>query len=575
MKYIVKLSALTIIAAIIFTGCKSADPCPETPFVGNLGGAFNSDLEEYCPVFLGETIYYTTLPNAKDKEKSDKEEIRFAKYENNEWSQTEKDTLLPLKKIKKAGLPTFARNGKEVFFVGQNEEKKNYSRDIYYSRNINGTWTDPIEVFGVNSSKYESFPAVSPDGAYLVFTSDREGGEGGLDLYISFREDTNRWSYPMNLGNIINTPNDETAPYIDPLDKLYFSSNKTGGEGGFDIYKADIKKPGEIPEILPYPINTTFDEKGMGIFKGKIYLGSNRSGGCGGEDLYAFDICGPAFIEGSISASNKGISLEGNLMIENLSNGEKSIINISKDGKFKTELTPQTEYKMSYQNPCIKDVVGEKVFFVPCSDTSVIKIVSDIKVKAKAPKFDFTRYEIPFFSTGYYMPLTTDNLQNLKQKFSYNLIGKNPSTNYIEYPSDEYNKQIPKVELALKDAAQYIFGLVDNYSDGCNAFAINHIKIKITGYSDPRPINKGAKYIDATVDEYGLKMLQGDEIDNEKLSLLRAYYTAKQIEQNIMDITGSLDYSKLIEWEIIGLGIDDSNKELNEKRRVSIEISVE
>jgi hypothetical protein len=496
-------------------------------------------------------------------------------YENMQFTPAEKDTLLPLKFVDKGAYPCFSRLGRELYFSGQDEEKDDYSRDIYFSRLEEGVWTKPELAFGVNSVKYDSYPVVSPDGAYMVLVSDRPEGMGGKDLWIAFREDTNRWTIPINLGEKINTVGDETTPYIDMNDNLYFASNRTGGTGGFDIYKINIKRPDSEPELLPYPINTKFDEMGCTIFEGEIYLASNRDGGCGEYDLYSYSICGPALISGKISAKNPLVSMEGTLMVVDLMTGANEIVNVDASGNFMTMLTPLHSYKMKYQNPCVKDMIGEKRFSVPCSDTSVVNIVANINVEANPPEFDFTRYEIPFFSTGYYMPLTNENMQSLKQKFAYNLIGNTANTKYIDYPDEKYTNEIPKVELALHDAADYLYTLINEYSNGCKAFGINQINVKVIGYADPRPLSSSSAYVDADVYEYGLNIKNGEKIDNKKLSELRAYYTAKQIQEYLMDITGYTDITNIVNWEIEGQGIDKRKKRsLDEKRRVAIEISV-
>ncbi len=80
-------------------------------------------------------------------------------------------------------------------------------------------------------------PALSSDGSFMVFSSDMTGTNGGMDLFISFRENDS-WSAPRNLGPDINSEGDELFPFLDDRNNLYFSSDKTGGSGGFDIYVA-------------------------------------------------------------------------------------------------------------------------------------------------------------------------------------------------------------------------------------------------------------------------------------------------------------------------------------------------
>lgn len=132
--------------------------------------------------------------------------------------------------------------------------------DIYISRKTSaGRWADPKSI-NVNSPSRESSAFISKDGRYLFFTSDRPGGYGGMDIYVSEYLGNERWSIPYNLGPKINSELDEESPVLADGDKvLYFCSKGHKGMGGYDIFKSSfnlqMKEFGE-PENLGYPINT-------------------------------------------------------------------------------------------------------------------------------------------------------------------------------------------------------------------------------------------------------------------------------------------------------------------------------
>ena len=100
--------------------------------------------------------------------------------------------------------------------------------DLYLCRFENGGYSDPIPLKGVNSPYNEYAPELAPDGSYLLFQSDnRPDSTGGIDLYVSFREEDGSWSPGINLGEAVNTPHTEKWPSISPDGKyLFFTSDR-------------------------------------------------------------------------------------------------------------------------------------------------------------------------------------------------------------------------------------------------------------------------------------------------------------------------------------------------------------
>lgn len=139
-----------------------------------------------------------------------------------------------------------------------------YDGAIYSSKFVNDAWT-PIQKLNknINTKFYESHASVSADGRKLFFTSNREGGFGELDLYVSERDAAGEWGEAKNLGPVINTPFNEDTPFLTANDSLlYFSSEGHSSMGGFDIYKsARIDSAWSVPSNVGYPINSTDDDK--------------------------------------------------------------------------------------------------------------------------------------------------------------------------------------------------------------------------------------------------------------------------------------------------------------------------
>ena len=118
----------------------------------------------------------------------------------------------------------------------------------------------------VNTSSNEKQPSVSADGRVLYFVSDRGGGRGGYDIWISRRSDDGTWQDAFNAGDSINSRGDEQSPFIHPDNQtLYFSSTGWPGLGRYDIY---MSRKNDSDRWLPpvnigYPINTWNNEEGL------------------------------------------------------------------------------------------------------------------------------------------------------------------------------------------------------------------------------------------------------------------------------------------------------------------------
>jgi tetratricopeptide (TPR) repeat protein len=151
----------------------------------------------------------------------------------------------------------------------------------------NGDWVNAIP-FPHNGSDYSNgYPCFSPDGQALYFASNREDSYGGYDLYVSFRVG-NTWSYPENLGGLVNTSGNEITPFYDG-NSLYFASDWHPGFGGYDIFKSDrLGTRWGNPTHTGSGVNSPRDDYGFVYdFINNIgYFVSNRVGGKGLEDIY-------------------------------------------------------------------------------------------------------------------------------------------------------------------------------------------------------------------------------------------------------------------------------------------------
>ena len=170
------------------------------------------------------------------------------------------------------------------------------SCDLYSSRRIGNSWSEPINLGStVNTAAWESQPCLAADGRTLYFVSTRAGGYGGSDIWKCVLQDDGSWTTPVNLGDSVNSPGNEMAPFIHPDGRtLYFSSTGHQGMGGADLFVSRLNPQGswQKPENLGYPVNTKLDEINLVINAPgtEAYISAERPNGFGNTDIYRFQL---------------------------------------------------------------------------------------------------------------------------------------------------------------------------------------------------------------------------------------------------------------------------------------------
>lgn len=157
---------------------------------------------------------------------------------------------------------------------------------LYQSYKRRDSW-QTLDEIPFNIGNYSvTHPSLSPDGGMLFFASNKPGGYGETDLYVSRRTATG-WGTPENLGETINTPGSELFPFYHPSGKLYFTSDGHGGMGGMDIFYTTYSTQWSPPVGLEAPINSSADDFSCYIFPDEAtgLMASNREGS---DNLYQF-----------------------------------------------------------------------------------------------------------------------------------------------------------------------------------------------------------------------------------------------------------------------------------------------
>ena len=267
----------------------------------NLGDSVNSENDEYLPTLTAdEQTLIITVRRPKDEFTVDKtsgyeEDFYISKKYNGVWSKAE-SIGPPLNSHGNEGAQCISPDGQTIYFTACNRSDGYGSCDIYTAKYIGGQWTKPINLGpNVNTSKWETQPSISADGKTLYFVSNRPGGKGGKDIWKTIINDNGEWGIPVNLGDSINTMKDEISPFIHPDNHtLYFASDGHVGMGGIDLFYAKKinNDTWSKPKNLGYPINTFSDEINLVVnAKGDYaYFSSDKYGGKGRFDLYGFEL---------------------------------------------------------------------------------------------------------------------------------------------------------------------------------------------------------------------------------------------------------------------------------------------
>lgn len=275
--------------------------------------ALNTQHLDFSPIpYKNGVIFSTTRKNSKPKEVIDSwtddnfSDLFYSEY-SEEMNRFKRPVPLKgdLNKQFHDGVATFDPSGMMMFFTRNNRNGKAKSKDglidlKVYSAVYDGEYWTNVTELPFNSNEFTScHPTLSDDGKRLYFASNRPGGFGGLDIYVSENKG-GLWQDPTNLGPTVNSAGNEIFPVMHDNETLYYSSNGHQGLGGLDIFKAnktDLKDETSwtVRENLGTPFNSLKDDFGFVLINDGTHTGfltSNREGGKGKDDIYTWTMDG-------------------------------------------------------------------------------------------------------------------------------------------------------------------------------------------------------------------------------------------------------------------------------------------
>lgn len=263
----------------------------------NLGASVNSEYNDRYPFIPSDESFVIFNTNRPEKSAFKEEN---GEYKNSIYVSevTEGD----YQKAYLIGMPICKGNsGEECIGLSANGKTMLlYMRDMKGAGNIyisekdeNGNFKKPVLLDkNINSPSDEIAASLTAEGDMIYFASNRSGGLGGIDIYMSRKQPNGTWSLPTNLGPTVNTPYDEDFPNISRDGKtLFFSSKGHTSMGGYDIFKVNMgeeTQKWENAKNIGYPVNTTGDDMNFRSSKNERYgyISAIRDGGLGDHDIY-------------------------------------------------------------------------------------------------------------------------------------------------------------------------------------------------------------------------------------------------------------------------------------------------
>lgn len=459
--------------------------------VKNIGPPINTEASEYVPLLPSDesfmvftyrgklskggkqTVSSSFLGTVSKKEESIYFEDVFISYKHNDTLWTEPKPIRSINTSLHDAAVTLSSDG-TLLFIYKNLGSGN--GDLYMSKLNGNVWTVPVYQKGLNSDKWDGSAAFMPDNKHIIFSSERKGGYGGKDLYTAELISDNMWGKITNMGEKINSSDDEDAPFITADGKtLFLASNGKLSTGGYDILRSDLNEDGwSKPYNIGKPVNTPNDDK-FYIVSGdgkKGYYSSYKEGGIGEQDIYCIEpgILGKPValvqVNGNVTYDGKPVESSIEVKALGLKNYEPQIFySNSSNGKFLLNLPSGSNYELTFS---YKNFPAQK------KNVNTMAIDSFIQINVIAD----------FYSPAYVKMLEhkKDSIEKINILANSSLNSDDFKTNYGDFVIDGLYYKIQVGAYRFYENFNYTstlnFGKIIRkiYNDGITRFTIGNYK---------------------------------------------------------------------------------------------------
>ena len=239
----------------------------------------NSAAQEFAPAWNAaeERLYFTSTRSGKAR-------FYVASYQG-KGSFGKPTVAEELNFFDQQSYLTFATPRRAYFSAFWFTDRQPYL-NIFEVQKHNGRWGKPRQVEFLKARAFTSHATTARNGRVMVFASDRPGGQGGIDLWITRQAENGVWEMPRPLTEL-NSPANEITPFLLAEDTLIFASNGFGGQGGYDLFLTVFFEGHWLPPVPLTTLNSAYDESDCIVLPDRsILFASNRPGGKGGLDFY-------------------------------------------------------------------------------------------------------------------------------------------------------------------------------------------------------------------------------------------------------------------------------------------------
>lgn len=489
-------NSLEVLANAKIQACISAQDKTDIPtmVIHKNAEGLNTKYNEFGLNKFGDKYMLSTSRKATDDAATDKKSgqgfssLYLATNNGGSWSvQSPTDSMF---KAFNTGTFTYHESTQTAYFTVCGQENGKAVPCKIYSSKYSGTWTKP-EPLNINSETHNTAqPAISADGKTLYFSSDREGGLGNKDIYKASLGANGTWMEPVNLGREVNSAGDEVFPVTSGDSLLIFSSDGRNGIGGLDLYKSPVSR-GVVRKAtwMEMPFNSTGDDFNLvfGKTTSEGFYCSNRPGGMGGDDIYSFNIDERLFgAGGDVREKGTQKAIAGALVVITGSDGSKTELKSDNNGVFSMpEASPFVDYIIQ---------VSKSGYFNTTQTLTAIKPGDNAEAKlkernnvllslSKTPNLnEEIRLENIYFEYDK-ADLTTSSKQELMSLVK--LLRENPGFDIIiNSHSDEQGEDKYNLELSHRRAQTVVDFLVTN--------GITRARLTAKGWGESNPVIKNA-----------------------------------------------------------------------------------